>query len=107
MKYLDKYKREPILYNILLDIEILSTSNKGYEITLNHQKAKILRRYITKLQKRDNEQTLIKVERTINRAIQDYEETKKFRNEIEVEQDQMILLNIKKEILGGYKNGRC
>lgn len=38
MKYLDKYKREPILYNILLDIEILG----GYK------KWKVLKVYIIK-----------------------------------------------------------
>ena len=50
MKFLFMWKRQPILYNILSDIETLATSDKGYTIELTHDKAKILRRYITKLQ---------------------------------------------------------
>lgn len=50
MKFLFMLKRQPILYNILSDIETLATSDKCYTIELTHDKAKILRRYITKLQ---------------------------------------------------------
>lgn len=52
IKQLQKlYKSQPDLYSILFDIEILSTSNKDYKIELTHRKAKILRRYINKLEK--------------------------------------------------------
>lgn len=45
-----KKKSEPDLYDILMDITILTETHSNYEIVLNKIKAKILNRYITKLQ---------------------------------------------------------
>lgn len=43
-------KSEPDLYDILMDITILTETHSNYEIVLHKRKAKILNRYITKLQ---------------------------------------------------------
>ena len=54
------YKSQPELYSILWDIETLSTSNKDYKIELTHREAKILRRYINKLEKQAENLQFIK-----------------------------------------------